>query len=754
MKEKDLKILLYADVDLNVIDGSSIWVTSLMSVLTQCPKVELTLLLKRPIIRPILLEPFLINQQIHLIDPWKAFDKNPSHKKWFLEKKLAAEDAVSLIEILDSRSCFDVIIVRGFDISVKIADNKNLASKTWTYIIPHFSKHENQEQEKQNESLKGVFEKVKYILCQTEALMLEYQNHFGLDKSKLIILPPMVPNYPLAQPTFKKRYNNLVYVGKFSKQWNTHGMIDAFNKLRNKDPNVIFHVAGDKFNKDKDDNKFQTKICHKLKNTPGLVWHKGISRQEVEALIEKCDVGISWKSSELDNSLELSTKILEYGRLGKPVIVNRTPINENLLGKDYPLYANSEEEFIGQIRKVLLSSRIYEEASKRLYEVCKQFTYSEVYNKLYGYLWGIKKEIPIVQKQKIKLLFAGHDMKFAKLLVDYFKSSKDYEVQIDKWKNTFQHNPSDSLMYLEWADVIICEWAVGNAVWYSKHKRSDQVLLVRMHRFEITTPYPKQFNLENIDKIVTIAPHTTSDFIEKFNIPPHKFIMINSLIDTKKFDLEKIENPQYNLGILGYCPSLKRLDRALDLFENLWSKDQRYRLYVKGKSPQEIPWIWENINERRYYDAIFERVNSSQWRESVVFEDWTDNVHDWFRKIGFILSVSDLEGSHVAVSEGMASGSIPILLNWRGADKIYPSQFIFPSTEDAAQYISRLAENDQNIDSLRMSVKMLIQKDCDKDLIAAKWKELIEENLRLKNKRLSVKNSVIHYLLRSTHLIK
>lgn len=57
--ENNLKVLIYADVDMNLIDGSSIWVTSLISVLTRSNDIKITLLLKRPIIRSILVDPFL-----------------------------------------------------------------------------------------------------------------------------------------------------------------------------------------------------------------------------------------------------------------------------------------------------------------------------------------------------------------------------------------------------------------------------------------------------------------------------------------------------------------------------------------------------------------------------------------------------------------------------------------------------------------------------------------------------------------------
>src|ERR1700680_2428652 len=62
-------------------------------------------------------------------------------------------------------------------------------------------------------------------------------------------------------------------------------------------------------------------------------------RQEARQPAASCHIGLSWRDQSLDASLELSTKVLEFGLLGLPVILNRTPLHEELLGADYPLFA-------------------------------------------------------------------------------------------------------------------------------------------------------------------------------------------------------------------------------------------------------------------------------------------------------------------------------------------------------------------------------------------------------------------------------
>lgn len=338
----------------------------------------------------------------------------------------------------------------------------------------------------------------------------------------------------------------------------------------------------------------------------------------------------------------------------------------------------------------------------------------------------------IVNDKKINLLFAGHDFKFASILIDYFKGLENYNVEIDLWLNHNKHDEEHSLQCLNWADVVVCEWGLGNAVWYSNHKKQNQVLIIRMHRQELDTRYYEKFNMDNINKIITIAPRTLRAFKERLGvsdiIADAKMTMIYNLVDTDKFKIKKENGVQYNLGMVGYCPKIKRLDRSLDIFERLWAKDRRYSLYVKGKSPMDYAWLWKREDERAYYESIFKRIQQSEWKDNVIFEPWGSDVAEWFKKIGFILSVSDYEGSHVAAAEGMASGSIPIILNWEGSKEIYPVQFILNTIQEAVDYID-IASNSKNMDSLRDNAMQYITSICDKRVICNQWRLLIEQEL-------------------------
>ena len=131
----------------------------------------------------------------------------------------------------------------------------------------------------------------------------------------------------------------------------------------------------------------------------------------------------------------------------------------------------------------------------------------------------------------------------------------------------------------------------------------------------------------------------------------------------------------FNLGICGVLPSRKRLDRALNIVEKLWEKDHRFKLYVKSRMPQDLPWLMNREDEKKYYDEMFERIKKAPWGKNVIFDQHGSDMDEWFRKIGYVLSTSDFESFHLAPMEGAASGSVPIVLHWPGAETIYPRIF-------------------------------------------------------------------------------
>ncbi|MEH7409925.1 glycosyltransferase family 4 protein [Priestia megaterium] len=326
--------------------------------------------------------------------------------------------------------------------------------------------------------------------------------------------------------------------------------------------------------------------------------------------------------------------------------------------------------------------------------------------------------------KKIKILFAGHDLKFAQLIMNSLNNKEQYEVRVDEWLGHNVHNEAQSVECLNWADVIVCEWGLGNAVWYSKHKKPYQRLIVRMHRQEVETNYPFEFEIDNIDQIIAISPYVYEEFYRTFRFPREKMTMIYNLVDTREMDQPKITEAQFNLGIIGVCPKMKRLDLAIDVLEKLWNRDSRYKLYVKGKLPQEYTWLWNREEERSYYEELFERIEQAPWKENVIFDGYGSDIGQWLSKIGFVLSTSDFESFHLAPSEGMASGAYPLILKWSGSDTIYPNNLLLADTDEIVEKVEKMNGSKRNR-HIEVELKKYVMDNFSIQKITSEWESLI-----------------------------
>tara|TARA_Y100000741_G_scaffold350463_1_gene320593 strand:- start:1159 stop:2154 length:996 start_codon:yes stop_codon:yes gene_type:complete len=275
------------------------------------------------------------------------------------------------------------------------------------------------------------------------------------------------------------------------------------------------------------------------------------------------------------------------------------------------------------------------------------------------------------------ILFVSYKFHFIKEYIDYLKT-KRYNVLIDEWNGHDNHDKEKSEKLLRQCDVIFCEWALHNAVWYSKKKLPHQKLYVRCHRFELDRGFMWRIKWHNVDRLIFIAPSVRYRGVELFNHMKRRSLLIYNYVDYNKYYLRKRADSQFHIGMCGWHRRLKRMDIAIKVIQNLMRHDKRYKLYFKGISPREIGWLWNNKEENHYFTKIFKLLeDDKELSERVIFEPQGDDVHLWLRNIGYILSCSDIEASHQAIVEGTCSGAIPCLVG--GYVEKYRAKDMFPN---------------------------------------------------------------------------
>jgi glycosyltransferase involved in cell wall biosynthesis len=721
------RVLLYADVDLNLIDGSSVWLASLAELLTNADKMAVTILQRTRIQREIVIQQLKARPNVRFVDPWDETHRSPEWAHLLRANtapRLSPNTAASLIQMLDQEEPFDVFIVRSLETAERLSEVSQLACRLWVYITDPMQ----HTTEDETVRLRGLFKRVQRFLCQTQEAKGVFQVLLQTRQDdKLVLLPPMIPAVDLSvQPRLDPEAPRLGYAGKFSPPYMILEMLDAFEEIRSRIPKAEFHVVGDKFHNVPPTIGFEETVNRRLQNTPGVIWYGGVSREETHEILRRVHVASSWRDNSFDASLEMSTKILEYSALGIPVLMNSSSVQSRIYGPDYPAYVECKQDFVEKFIELTSSQHLYQAVSTHVQGVASNFTYARTLNSLMPLL--IAKQRPALPKNCQNILFVGHDFKFLSLIIEHFRNKAGYKVLTDQHEGHVVADEEKSHRILQQADIIFCEWCLGNAEWYSRHKRPTQKLVIRFHRQEIDLPFLEKIQWENVDRIVFICESIMRQFLKRFPFMADRALLLYNIVDTDSFVIPKFHGAEFNLGLLGMSPKLKAPHLAFEILTRLKTLDKRYTLFVKGKHPQEYDWLWRRAEERQYYEDFFATVNGSEYANSVVFEPHGEDVPAWFSKVGFILSTSDFEGSHQAVAEGMASGAIPIIRNWTGADAIYPQKYIFRSVDEAVELITKWHTEGEYLHECCFCQQIAHQK-FDKTVIAQRYDTMFAELL-------------------------
>ena len=290
-----------------------------------------------------------------------------------------------------------------------------------------------------------------------------------------------------------------------------------------------------------------------------------------------------------------------------------------------------------------------------------------------------------------RILVAGHDLKFAQDLIARLEAD-GATVLIDQWSGHNIHDIEKSMDLLNQADVIWCEWGLGNLQWYSNHVKPGQQLITRIHLQEITLPYLGKTKHENVTKYVFVGELIRQSAMATYDIPAEKAVVIPNYVDPSVLGLEKLPGHEKNIGLVGILPQRKRIDLALDLLENLLATDPEYRLFIKGKQPHEIAWMKNRPEELAYFDVQYKRVEeiNAKYPGAIIFEGFSPNMGEWYQKIGVVISVSDFESFHLTLADGAASGALPVTLAWDGVDYIYPRSWLSVTCSELADRIREI----------------------------------------------------------------
>ncbi|MBI2776430.1 MAG: glycosyltransferase family 4 protein [Chloroflexi bacterium] len=376
------RVCLYSPADLNLVSGSSIWVQSVAETFHAGPDVEVVLPLRAPERRRLITDLLRRLPRVELVDPRRQ-------RRFVPPTGLYSTEALDLIETLDREAPFDAIVLRSFPYCLAAIERPQIRDRLWsTYILEPERDIEDPAHVAQ---LAAIAEASRYVLVQSEEMRALFEAAVPAGRGKTIILPPAVPapgseGVPSSIAPIAQR---IVYAGKFHPFYPVPRMIDFLEALRLEHPAFEFHVIGDMIFRLPDGHEWADELERRLTDTDGVVWHGALARDAVIELLASGGIALSlwdYRHGSTMNDLVVSTKLLDYCLAGLPVILNRTPAQEAILGRDYPLFVRTPDEALPLIEALLADRDLYRRAAERCRAAAEGFAYPRAYAGLAPYL--------------------------------------------------------------------------------------------------------------------------------------------------------------------------------------------------------------------------------------------------------------------------------------------------------------------------------------------------------------------------------
>ncbi len=348
-----LRIALYAEVDPNLVEGPAIWLAAVAEMLSRggC---DVTVLLRAPRQRDEVLSAIDGAPGIAVVEPLALGAASGG-------RQLSARRAVRLLAELDTAAKFDGVILRGRRTAREAAADPVFRGRLAFYLtdLPRLPPGSGWFR---RADLARTLRCASLLLSQTPEIADCLKQQFSLPEGvATALLPPIADDRAFglapARAPAPGEVLRLAYVGKFAPAWNTVEMAALPALLARHGCRAELHVAGNKFIPHSYP-RFARRMRTALAN-PGVRWTGGLPRLDALRLAASCHVGLSWRAPQLDGSLELSSKLIDYGAVGLPAICNPTPMHRRLLGEDYPLFAATASEVTAAILRAAADPAVW-----------------------------------------------------------------------------------------------------------------------------------------------------------------------------------------------------------------------------------------------------------------------------------------------------------------------------------------------------------------------------------------------------------
>lgn len=603
-------ILVYGHLNLNLLDGSAVWLTTLVETLSLTDS-TVHLLLRASVETERLLG--RVRGLPHVV----IHEALPRGSR----SMLTDEEAIDHLEALAAEVQASVLITRGLEFTHRVAQSERLAPILWGYVTD-FGFPATAVSPRELELMREVVKRVQRLFLQTEGTRGYVEALIPEAAGKTLLMTPTVPDslFVTLGPAPDSDELKLIYAGKFHPHWRTLEMLELPRLLGERNTRATLTMLGDKFQVP---GEWTTAMHAGLQAKPGVHWGGGISRDEVMAAVRSHDVGLSWRTSDLDDSLELSTKLLEYAAGGTPPVLNRTRAHEQLLGSDYPLFL--DDDSVETIVSVLAGAK--------------------------PLLAGLRSHVQEAAR-------AYSSSRTAARLRGYFERAEPGYVT---------HPPAKR------PTVVSVEGAMPPDLEVILSRRSD-VVLVR--------PTGRPQSEFDVQLRGAGAGPLRSERAARHLVTEDQWQSIPLSVDGADIVRPRDADDRWIITLPSLTPFAEaRPDLALDLLELLLERSDAYQLVIHGASPWDDPAIWGDPWESEQLRSVFRRVGeSATLAEHVALLPRRPDTANWMRGTGWLLQSS----CELLKAQAKVSGTVPV--DFEDFDSLQGLAHYIHSHEDSSRW--------------------------------------------------------------------
>ncbi len=249
---------------------------------------------------------------------------------------------------------------------------------------------------------------------------------------------------------------------------------------------------------------------------------------------------------------------------------------------------------------------------------------------------------------------------------------------------------------LRGADVIFADWADRGAVWASCFAPAGTPVVLRIHSVDALSAWIHLVDWSRVTDLIVVSEHVRDVVVDQLGdrAAGVRWHVMPNVIDTERFAAPKEPGAERTLCVVGWAQRVKDPLFAVEVLAELRRTDPTWRLLLVGGD-----FAPSTIHTSEIYAAEFRRrALADDVREHIEYTGFTRRLEDHLARAGYVISSSVRESRPVGVSEGAASGAVPVIRDWPtfarrdGARRLFGEDWVVGSVPEAVARVRSVDE--------------------------------------------------------------